>query len=125
MTTVVPAVVLVTEGVWLPARQTPAFACGTAGGVGRSPYGWLFRRVLRPRIGPATDFDAPEPSRFAQAVGLVFAVVGLLGFSLGPDRLGLAMTGAALAAASLNAVFGHCLGCEMHLPLWRMTVGAG
>ncbi|WP_159058349.1 DUF4395 family protein, partial [Streptomyces europaeiscabiei] len=59
---------------------------------------------------------------FAQAVGLVFAAVGLVGFTVGPEWLGLAATGAALAAAFLNAVFGYCLGCEMYLLVRRVTV---
>ncbi|MEV6667544.1 DUF4395 domain-containing protein [Streptomyces nigra] len=125
VTTVVLAVVLVTGSAWLLAWQTLAFALGAAGGVGRSPYGVLFRRVVRPRLGPPTAFEAPEPPRFAQAVGLVFAVVGLVGYTLGPQWLGLAATGAALAAAFLNAVFGYCLGCEMYLLVRRLTVRAG
>ncbi|MFE0403731.1 DUF4395 domain-containing protein [Streptomyces nigra] len=125
VTTVVLAVVLVTESAWLLAWQTLAFALGAAGGVGRSPYGVLFRRVVRPRLGPPTAFEAPEPPRFAQAVGLVFAVVGLVGYTLGPQWLGLAATGAALAAAFLNAVFGYCMGCEMYLLVRRLTVRAG
>ncbi|WP_406256494.1 DUF4395 domain-containing protein [Streptomyces nigra] len=125
VTAVVLAVVLVTGSAWLLAWQTLAFALGAAGGVGRSPYGVLFRRVMRPRLGPPTAFEAPEPPRFAQAVGLVFAVVGLVGYTLGPQWLGLAATGAALAAAFLNAVFGYCLGCEMYLLVRRLTVRAG
>ncbi|MEV7452578.1 DUF4395 domain-containing protein [Streptomyces nigra] len=125
VTTVVLAVVLVTGSAWLLAWQTLAFALGAAGGVGRSPYGVLFRRVVRPRLGPPTAFEAPEPPRFAQAVGLVFAVVGLVGYTLGPQWLGLAATGAALAAAFLNAVFGYCMGCEMYLLVRRLTVRAG
>ena len=62
---------------------------------------------------------------FAQAVGLVFAGVGLVGLTLGPHWLGLAATGAALAAAFLNAAFGYCLGCEMYLLVRRVTVRAG
>ncbi|MCT7355866.1 DUF4395 domain-containing protein [Streptomyces sp. 15-116A] len=125
VTAVVLAVVLVTGSVWLLAWQALAFACGAAGGVSRSPYGWLFRKAVRPRLGPPTEFEAPEPPRFAQTVGLVFAVVGLIGFAAGPDWLGLAATGAALAAAFLNAVFGYCLGCEMYLLVRRLTVRAG
>ncbi|MFE0916383.1 DUF4395 domain-containing protein [Streptomyces nigra] len=125
VTTVVLAVVLVTGSAWLLAWQTLAFALGAAGGVGRSPYGVLFRRVVRPRLGPPTAFEAPEPPRFAQAVGLVFAVAGLVGYTLGPQWLGLAATGAALAAAFLNAVFGYCMGCEMYLLVRRLTVRAG
>ncbi|MFB8760219.1 DUF4395 domain-containing protein [Streptomyces sp. NPDC059852] len=125
VTTVVLAVVLVTGSAWLLAWQTLAFALGAAGGVGRSPYGVLFRRVVRPRLGPPTAFESPEPPRFAQAVGLVFAGLGLVGYALGPQWLGLAATGAALAAAFLNAVFGYCLGCEMYLLVKRLTVRAG
>ncbi|WP_217213559.1 DUF4395 domain-containing protein [Streptomyces sp. AC550_RSS872] len=125
VTTAVLAVVLVTGSAWLLAWQTLAFALGAAGGVSRSPYGWVFRTVVRPRIGPPTEFEAPQPPRFAQAVGLVFAGLGLAGYTLGPHWLGLAATGAALAAAFLNAVFGYCLGCEMYLLVRRMTVRAG
>jgi hypothetical protein len=124
VTTVALAVVLITGSFWLLAWQTLAFALGAAGGVGRSPYGWLFRRVVRPRIGPPTEFESPEPPRFAQAVGLAFAGLGLVGYGIGPEWLGLAATGAALAAAFLNATFGYCLGCEMYLLVRRVTVRA-
>ncbi|WP_053849108.1 DUF4395 domain-containing protein [Streptomyces sp. NRRL B-24085] len=122
VTTVVLAAVLVTGSVWLLAWQTLAFALGAAGGVGRSPYGVLFRRAVRPRIGPPTAFESPQPPRFAQAVGLAFAALGLVGFGIGPQWLGLAATGAALAAAFLNATFGYCLGCEMYLLVRRAAV---
>ncbi len=129
VTTVVVAVVLVTGGARLPAWQTPAFALGAAGGVGRSPYGWVFPRAVRPRLGPPTVFEAPEPRRFAQALGLAFAVLafavlGLVGFVPGPQRLGLAAAGAAPAAAFLNAAFGYRPGCELHLLVRRVTVRA-
>src|SRR4051795_1632403 len=124
VTTVVLAVVLITGSAWLLAWQTLAFALGAAGGVGRSPYGWLFRGAVRPRLGPPTEFEAPEPPRFAQAVGLAFAVLGLVGYGIGAEWLGLAATAAALAAAFLNATFGYCLGCEMYLLVRRVTVRA-
>ncbi|MFE3271017.1 DUF4395 domain-containing protein [Streptomyces sp. NPDC059215] len=122
VTAVVLAAVLVTGSVWLLAWQTLAFALGAAGGVTRSPYGVLFKAVVRPRLGPPTGFEAPEPPRFAQAVGLGFAVVGLIGHAVGAGWLGLAATGCALAAAFLNAVFGYCLGCEMYLLVRRLSV---
>lgn len=122
VTTVVLAVVLISGSAWLLAWQTLAFALGAAGGVGRSPYGWAFRVAVRPKLGPPTAFESPEPPRFAQAVGLVFAGLGLVGFTLGPEGLGFAATGAALAAAFLNAAFGYCLGCEIYLLIRRVTV---
>lgn len=121
VTTVVLAVVLVTGSGALLGWQALVFAVGALAGVGRSPYGLLFRAVVRPRLGPPTEFESPEPPRFAQAVGLVFAVVGLVGYLWGPLWLGLAATACALAAAFLNAVFGYCLGCEMYLLLRRTT----
>ncbi|MEU2421285.1 DUF4395 domain-containing protein [Streptomyces sp. NPDC007851] len=124
VTTVVLAVALITRSPWILAWQTLAFAFGAAGGVGRSPYGLLFRTVVRPRLAPPTEFEAPEPPRFAQAVGLLFAGLGLVGFTVGPQWLGLVATGLALAAAFLNAAFGYCLGCEMFLLLRRLTVRA-
>lgn len=48
VTAVVLAAVLVTGSVWLLAWQTLAFALGAAGGVTRSPYGVLFKAVVRP-----------------------------------------------------------------------------
>ncbi|MFJ4947138.1 DUF4395 domain-containing protein [Streptomyces sp. NPDC088760] len=119
VTTVVLVVALGTENAWVLGWQTLAFALGAAGGVSRSPYGWAFRTAVRPRLGPPKEFEPPEPPRFAQAVGLLFAGLGLTGFTVGPQWLGFAATGAALAAAFLNAVFGYCLGCEMFLLLKR------
>ncbi|MEV7390403.1 MULTISPECIES: DUF4395 domain-containing protein [unclassified Streptomyces] len=124
VTTAVLAAALITRSPWLLAWQTLVFAFGAAAGVGRSPYGWLFRTAVRPRLAPPTEFEPPEPPRFAQAVGLVFAGLGLVGFTLGPGWLGLAATGLALAAAFLNSAFGYCLGCEMFLLLRRLAVRA-
>jgi hypothetical protein len=122
LTTVVLAVVLITGSGWLLAVQALFFAVGAAAGVQNSPYGWLYRTLVRPRLGPPTETEDPAPPRFAQAVGLVFALLGLVGFFAGPEWLGLAATAAALAAAFLNAAFAYCLGCEMYLLLRRVTV---
>jgi FtsH-binding integral membrane protein len=124
VTTAVLAAALILQSPWVLGWQTLAFALGAGAGVQRSPYGWAFRTAVRPRLGPPKEFEAPEPPRFAQAVGLVFAGLGLVGFTVGPQWLGLAATGAALAAAFLNAAFGYCLGCEMFLLLKRATVRA-
>ncbi|MEU6652922.1 DUF4395 domain-containing protein [Streptomyces sp. NPDC046900] len=124
VTTVVLAVVLVTGSAWLLAWQLLVFALGAAGGVTRAPYGWLFRRFVRPRIGPPTEFEAPQPPQFAQAVGLVFAALGLVGHAAGWQWLAFAATGAALAAAFLNAAFGYCLGCELYLLVRRAVMRA-
>ncbi|MGY2701570.1 DUF4395 domain-containing protein [Nocardioides sp. HB32] len=105
----------------LLAAQTAVFAVGAARGVQHTPYSWLFRTLVRPRLAPPAELEDPAPPRFAQAVGLGFAVVGLLGFVSGVDVVGYVAVGLALAAALLNAVFRFCLGCEMYLLLRRAT----
>jgi len=106
--------------VTLLAVQLVVFAVGAVGGVQRTPYSWLFRTLLRPRLGRPAELEDAAPPQFAQAVGLVFAVVALLGYVAGVDLLGAVATGFALAAAFLNAAFGFCLGCEVYLLLQRL-----
>lgn len=105
----------------LLAAQAVLFAIGASRGVQHTPYSWLFRTLVRPRLGAPAELEDPAPPRFAQAVGLAFAVVGLVALLLGADLVGLVAVGLALAAALLNAVFRFCLGCEMYLLIKRAT----
>ena len=73
-----------------------------------------------PASGKPAELEDAAPPQFAQAVGLAFAVVALLGYVAGADLLGAVATGFALAAAFLNAAFGFCLGCEVYLLLQRL-----
>ncbi|HEY1319954.1 MAG TPA: DUF4395 domain-containing protein [Streptosporangiaceae bacterium] len=119
ITTVVLAVVLVTSSGCLLAAQALVFAVGAIFGLRYSPYGVLYRRLIRPRLGPPGELEPEAPPRFAQAIGLVFALAGVAGYATGLTVLGIAATAAALAAAFLNAAFGFCLGCEMYLLIRR------
>jgi Domain of unknown function (DUF4395) len=123
ITTVVLATVLVTGSVWLLAAQALVFAVGAAFGLRYAPYGVLYRKLIRPRLGPPGELEPEAPPRFAQAVGLVFAVVGVAGYAMGLTWLGMAATAAALAAAFLNGAFGFCLGCEMYVLMRRIWPG--
>lgn len=119
LTTLVLAVVLLTApsptATVLLVVQAALFAAGALGGIQRTPYAWLFKRLVRPRLGPPGELEDAAPPRFAQTVGLAFALVALTGFLTGFTVLGLVATGFALAAAFLNAAFGFCLGCELYL----------
>jgi hypothetical protein len=128
VTMVVFALVLITGSVWLLAAQAAVFAVGAILGVQRSPYGLFYKAVIRPRLGPPGELEAAAPPRFAQAVGLVIAIIGIIGFAVGLRPLGLVAAGLGLVAAVLNGVFGICLGCEMYLIIrrtWPAQVGAG
>ena len=121
LTSLVLAAVLLTGNGWLLLAQAAVFAAGAVFGLRRSPYGWLYRRLVAPRLSPPAELEAEAPPRFAQAVGLAFAVVGAIGYLSGATVLGMTAAGAALAAAFLNAAFGFCLGCEMYLAYLRLT----
>jgi len=119
VTTVVLIVVLGTGWGWLLAAQAVVFAASAFSDLKLSPYGWLYRRFVRPRLAPPAELENPAPPVFAQFVGLGFALVGSVAFLAGWDVLALIVTGLALAAAFLNAAFDYCLGCEVYLLLHR------
>jgi uncharacterized membrane protein YjdF len=125
LTTVVLAVALVIAPsavtVGLLVVQAAVFAVGAAFGVQRTPYAWVFRTLVRPRLGAPRELEDAAPPRFAQTVGLGFAVVALAGYLTGADLLGAVATAFALAAAFLNAAFGFCLGCEVYLLARRVA----
>lgn len=125
ITTVVLAVVLVTGNVWLLLAQTAVFAVGAFAGIQSTPYSWLFRHTLRPRLAPTKHFEDAAPPRFAQAVGLTFGVLGSLAYALNADLAATIIVGLAFAAAFLNAVFGFCLGCEIYLLAVRIRSSRG
>jgi len=123
ITLVVFVIVLITSSVWLLAAQALVFAAGAFLGMGRSPYGLLYRWLVRPRLGPPAELEAEMPPRFAQAIGLLISVIGVIGYGTGVTALGMAAAALGLVAAFLNGVFGLCLGCEMYLLIRRIWPG--
>ena len=115
VTAVVLAVALLLGSGVLVAVQALVFAVGAFAGLRYAPYGVLFRLLVAPRLGPVREREPEAPPRFAQVVGLLFAVVGAAGYLLGVPALGAVATGLALVAALLNAATGFCLGCELYL----------
>ena len=93
--------------------QAVVFAIGASGGPRRTPYGVAYAAFVAPRLSPVTEREPVPPLRFAQFVGLVFALAGTVGFAAGLPALGLVATALALVAAFLNAAFGICLGCQL------------
>lgn len=101
---------------------TLVFAWGAFAGVGRHPYGWLFKRVVRPRLAAPADLEDPAPPTFAQGVGLFVTVVGVVLFLAGVPFALVIAGAAAFIAAFLNLVFGYCLGCQLSLLLVRARI---
>ena len=119
ITTIVLAAVLITSSAWLLGAQLLVFAIGALFGLRYAPYGIVYRRLIRPRLGPPARTEAEAPPRFSQGVGMIFAAGGVLGYALGATAVGIVFTALALAAAFLNAAFDFCLGCQAYLLIQR------
>jgi hypothetical protein len=115
VTAAVLALALLLGSGALVAVQAAVFAVGAGAGPRYAPYGVLFRVLVAPRLGPVREREPEAPLRFAQFVGLLFALVGVAGYLAGAPVVGAVATGFALVAALLNAATGFCLGCELYL----------
>lgn len=121
VTSLVLAAVIVTTpgpvaGV-LISLQTLVFAFGAFLGPSAQPYGWVFKTWIRPRLGAPSHTEDPLPPQFAQAVGLLFAMSASVSMLFAWTFGVWVFAGFALFAATLNALFGFCLGCEIYLRL--------
>jgi hypothetical protein len=119
ITTAVLATALATNNVWVIIAQAAVFAIGAFKGPQFTPYAFIYKTLVKPRLkgdAPAADVRPPQ---FAQSVGLLFALTAIVGLTTGIDALFLVATAFALAAAFLNAAFNFCLGCEVYLLLLR------
>lgn len=129
LTSVVLAVVILAipspAAIALLGLQAVVFALGAVRGASVQPYGIVFRRFVRPRLSRFVPLEDAEPPRFAQFVGLAFALVGLIALLAGAEPVAYLAVGFALAAAFLNAAFGFCLGCEVYLVATRIAARVG
>ena len=125
VTLVVLVAALVTLGtpvaLVLTAIQFALFAVGAVAGVTKTPHAAVFRRFVRPRLSAPDHLEDPAPPRFAQAVGAVFAGVALIGLLADLDTVAAIALGFATIAATLNAFFRFCLGCEVYLLIRRLA----
>jgi len=115
ITTLVLAIALVTQSALLIAFQLVVFAIGAFAGPAKTPYAFLYKKFVKPRLRGEVPTEDVRPPQFAQSVGLIFVVVALAGSLLSIPALFTVAVGFALAAALLNAVFNFCLGCEIYL----------
>jgi hypothetical protein len=122
ITTAVLATVVLTGSGPLLAAQTAVFLIGAVFGLRRAPYSAVFRLLKKAlRLTPPAQLESEAPLRFAQALGAVFGIAGLIGFGAGSTVVGTTAAALALVAAFLNAAFGICLGCEIYLVARRIS----
>ena len=120
LTTVVLALALVTGSVWVATFQAVVFAIGAINGPQFTPYAFIYRTLIKPRLKSPLRTEDVRPPQFAQSIGLLFALVALAGAATGISVVFTIAVAAALAAAFLNAAFDFCLGCQVYLLLARL-----
>ena len=119
ITVLVLATALVTQSLTVIAFQLAVFLIGATKGPQFTPYAFLFKNLIKPRLKGEFVSEDVRPPQFAQAVGFIFTVIAVAGLLTGATIVFTIATGFALAAAFLNAAFNYCLGCEFYLILLR------
>jgi len=108
---------------WLLVVIAYGFVARVLTGPTLSPLGQLVTRVVTPRLPVAPRPVPGPPKRFAQGVGAVFSVTAaVLALGLGQRGAAYIVLGLLIAAASLEAFAGYCLGCKGFALLMRIGV---
>jgi hypothetical protein len=96
------------------------FLPGATVGPQATLQSFLFRTLLRPRLGAPKTTESFRPPRFAQLIGLICAGLATI-FGLADAAVGFyVFAGFVVGASFLNSAFGFCLGCEIYLLLKRI-----
>jgi hypothetical protein len=107
---------------WLLVPLAFGFLARVLAGPRFSPLGRLVTEVVTPRLRVDHRFVPGPPKRFAQGIGLVFSGGALLAWALGAPVVSVVLIAGLVAAASLEAFAGVCLGCIMFGYLMRWGV---
>jgi len=87
-----------------------------------SPWALFVTRIAVPRL-PFAERPVPgPPKRFAQGIGAAFATTGLVAWIAGAPTAADVLVGMLIVAATLESVFGLCLGCKAFALLMRAGV---
>lgn len=108
---------------WMTFVIAYGFVARVAAGPTLSPLAQLVKRVVLPAVGNPEKLVAGPPKRFAQTVGMVFSVTAaVLWVGFGEAAAAQIVLGLLAIAATLESVFGICLGCISFGLLMRVGV---
>jgi Domain of unknown function (DUF4395) len=117
--TIVLGSVVGTAWLWLTAFLALGFVARVLTGPTLSPLGQLATRVVAPRLGPARPVAGP-PKRFAQGMGAAMTLTAVVLQSLALHTAVFVFLGLVVVAATLESVFGFCIGCTIFAGLMRV-----
>lgn len=108
---------------WLLVVIAYGFVARVLTGPTLSPLGQLVTKVITPRLGIAERPVAGPPKRFAQGIGAVLSVTAaVLAIGFGEQAAANVLLAALVAAATLESVFGYCLGCKIFALLMKAGI---
>jgi hypothetical protein len=113
---------LTTAATVLLVVQAVVFLIAAIVGAARHPYGFVFKRLIRPRLAAPVELEDPAPPTFSQGVGFVVVALGIVLQLIGVPYAVVVAAAAAFVVAFLNSVFGYCVGCQIYLLLARIGV---
>ena len=110
---VLTLVILLGGQHWAIGLLAYGFVARVLTGPSLSPLGQLATRVLTPAL-PVESRPVPgPPKRFAQGIGATLSVAAAIAyFGFGATGLALVLVAMITVAATLESVFGFCLGCK-------------
>ena len=117
------ALTIASDEPWLIAAIAYGFLARVLSGPTLSPLGQLVTRVIVPRLHVAPRLVPGPPKRFAQGIGAAFSVsAAVLALGFGLRVPAYVLLGMLIVAATLESVFGLCLGCRAFALLMRVGV---
>jgi hypothetical protein len=117
------ATILITGWAWLLIPLGYGFVARVLTGPTLSPLGQLVTRVVTPAL-PIEPRPTPgPPKRFAQGIGATLSVAAIVAhFAFGATTVAVVLVALILVAATLESVFGYCLGCKIFALLMRTGI---
>jgi len=114
---------IVFDQPWITLLLAYGFLARVISGPTLSPLGQFVTRVLTPALPFGEKLVPGPPKRFAQAIGAVFSVTAAV-LAVGFQQTGAAfiVLGVLAAFATLESVFGICVGCKVFALLMRAGI---
>lgn len=115
--------VIVFRQPWLLALLAYGFVARVLTGPTLSPWGQIVTRVIVPRLQVRPKYVPGPPKRFAQGIGATLSVAALVAYAVtGSWTVPVVLVAMITIAATLESVFGLCLGCKVFAVLMRVGV---
>jgi hypothetical protein len=115
------AIALATGAHWLLVPLAYGFWARVLSGPRFSPLAQLATKVVAPRLGEPRDVAGP-PKRFAQGMGAAMTTLGVVALALGWTTVTTVLLVMLVAAATLEAAFALCVGCQVFAALMRAGI---